>query len=99
MPPEAASRIVGYYNNEYIGLPCSKSDMVAGKKIMLDEDNAADLSINNGCLWKDIKGEIVVVKANTESAEGNFFFTATCSTTNKSIQVTEGSFRILFKKK
>lgn len=98
MPPDAASGIVGYYKNEYIGLPYSKSDMVTGKKIILGEDNAADLAINNGCLWKDIKGEIEITKADDDAAEGKFFFTAVCTSTSKPIEVTDGFFRILLAK-
>lgn len=60
MPPDAASRIVGYYENEYIGLPYSKTDMVAGKKIMLGEDNAVDLSLNDGCHWAHPKRELEI---------------------------------------
>jgi hypothetical protein len=95
MPPDAAGRIVGYYDNQYMGFPYSKSDMTAGKKIMFGEDNAVDLSLNNGCLWKDIKGEMEITKADDNSAEGKFSFTTTCSSSGKTVEVTDGLFRIL----
>jgi hypothetical protein len=98
MPPDAAGRIVGYYNTEYIGLPYSKTDLVAGKKIIIGEDNAADLLINNGCLWKDIKGEMEITKVDGRWVEGKFFFTTTCTSTNKVVKVTDGFFRIPFAK-
>jgi hypothetical protein len=94
MPPEAAGRIVGHYENEYIGLPYSKTDMVVGKKISIDEDNAVDLSLNDGCLYTNTKGEIEITKVGDSWAEGKFFFTTICSSTNKAVEVTDGFFRI-----
>ena len=99
MQPYVAGRIVGYYNNGYIGLPYDKRDMVAGKKIMLGDDNAVDLLINNGCLWKDMKGEMEITKVDDTSAEGKFFFTTICSSSGKAVEVTDGFFRILFSEK
>ncbi len=98
MPPDAAGRIVGYYNEQYIGLPYSKSNLTTGRKIILGEDEAADISLNNGCLWKDTKGEIEITKLSDEWAEGTFFFTTVCSSTNKAIEVTDGFFRIQLSK-
>jgi hypothetical protein len=40
MSPDNAGRIVGYYENDNVILPYSKSEMVAGRKIMIGEDNA-----------------------------------------------------------
>ena len=94
MPPDASGRIVGYYDNGYIGLPYSKTDMVAGKKIMIGEDNAVDLSLNDDCLWTSPKGEIEITKVDDNAAEGKFFFTADCNSTNKTVKVTDGFFRI-----
>lgn len=94
MPPETAGRIIGYYNDEYIGLPYSKANLVTGKIIVLGEDEAADLFIKNGCLWKDIKGKMEITKVDANTAEGKFFFTTICSSTNKPVSITEGFFRI-----
>jgi hypothetical protein len=99
MPPDVAGRIIGYYNNEYIGLPYNRSDLVAGKKIIIGEDNAADLLINNGCLWKDIKGEIVITKVDDNAAEGEFLFTSICNSTNEVVKITDGFFRLRLTKK
>lgn len=98
VPPEAAGRIVGYYKDQYIGLPYSKSSLKKGKIIILGEDEAADLFIKNGCLWKGMKGQMEIIKADANTAEGKFFFTTICSSTNKSFAVTEGFFRISFSK-
>jgi hypothetical protein len=94
IPPQAAGRIIGYYNDEYIGLPYSKSSLVKGKIIVLGEDEAADLFIKNGCLFKDVKGKIEIIKADENSAEGKFYFTTVCSSTNIKFSVTDGFFRI-----
>lgn len=94
MPSEAAGRVVGYYENDYIGLPYSKIDMVAGKKIIADADNAVDLSLNDGCLYTNPKGQIEIIKVDGSWAEGKFFFSTTCSSTNKTVKVTDGFFRI-----
>lgn len=96
MPPEVAGRIVGYFEKEYIGLPYSKTDMIAGKKITINEDNAVDLSMNDGCLYTNPKGGIEITKADEHAAEGKFFFTNICSSTKKETIVTDGFFRILF---
>jgi hypothetical protein len=96
--PETVGRIVGYSNNQYIGLPFSKSSLTIGRKIVLGEDEAVDLSLNNGCLWKNIKGAIEITKADAGWAEGKFFFTAACGSTNEAVSVTDGFFRIALKK-
>jgi hypothetical protein len=98
MPPDAVGRIVGYYNNEYVGLPYDRRNMQAGKKILIDENNAIDISTGNGCLWKDAKGTIEITIADETTAEGKFSFTATCSNTGKPIEVSDGFFRVLFTK-
>ncbi len=99
MDPEAAGRIVGYFEKEYIGLPYSKSDLITGKKITINEDNAVDLSMNDGCLYTNPKGAIEIIKVDEDAAEGKFLFTNTCSSTKKETMVTDGFFRILFIKK
>ncbi len=94
--PEAAGRIVGYYGKEYIGLPFAKSDLKAGNKITLDEGNAPDLNLNDGCLWQKPTGEIEITKADETAAEGRFSFAAICN--GKPLVVSEGFFRIMFLK-
>jgi hypothetical protein len=98
MPPAVAGRIVGYYDKDYIGLPYSKTDMAVGKKISIGEDNAVDLSLNDGCLYINTKGEIEITKVDEQWAEGKFFFTATCNNKNKAVEVRDGFFRILLLK-
>ncbi|MEO6128554.1 MAG: hypothetical protein ABIP30_09435 [Ferruginibacter sp.] len=97
MPPAAASRIIGYYQDEYIGLPYNKQYLVAGKKIALGEDEAVDISFTGIGLAITKNGEMEITKMNENWAEGKFHFTATISGTDKLVEVTEGSFRIKIK--
>jgi hypothetical protein len=98
VPPDAAGRIVGYYKKQYIGLPNNKTGMVAGKKIILNEEDAADIFLDDGCLYPITKGEIEIIKADDKWAEGKFFFTTICSSINKVVKIMDGFFRILFTK-
>jgi hypothetical protein len=95
VPPATAGRIIGYFGEEYIGLPYSESSIRSGKEIVLGEDEAADLFIKNGCLWKDIKGKMNTIKRANNIVEGTFFFTVVCSSTNKIFTVSDGFFRII----
>jgi len=98
MPPEVAGRIVGFYGNNYIGLPYPKTEMIASKKITINEDNAVDLFMNDGCLFANPKGAIEIIKADERAAEGKLFFTNICISNKKETIVTDGFFRILFVK-
>jgi len=90
MPPEAAGRIVGYYDKEYIGLPYDKEYMKAGKKITLGPDEAADISLTGVGLATTKNGEMEITKVDGEWAEGKFFFTSSINDTNKIVVITEG---------
>lgn len=95
MPPETAGRTIGYNNGEYIGLPYDKRDLVVGKKITFGEGNAVDLATNDDVgMWGGRKGELEITKVDDNWAEGKFFFTASSSRTNKTVEVTDGFFRI-----
>jgi hypothetical protein len=98
MPPEKAEEIVGFYDGDkYIGLPYNKKDMVAGKKISFSDQNA-DLTTNNPTeVWNGSKGEMEITKVTAQWIEGKFSFTGYTWNNKKSIQVTEGFFRIPLK--
>lgn len=49
-------------------------------------------------LWAGLKDQMLITKADEKTAKGIFYFTAS-STTTKTIEVTDGSFCILFPKK
>ncbi|MHA4812515.1 hypothetical protein ACX0G9_30765 [Flavitalea flava] len=97
MPPKAASRIIGYYHDEYIGLPYNNQYLVAGKKIALGEGEAVDISFPGIGLAITKKGEMEITKVATGWAEGTFYFTATTSGTAKMVEVKDGFFRIKIK--
>jgi hypothetical protein len=42
---------------------------------------------------------MTITKVDQNSAEGTFSFTATARETTKKVEVTEGTFRVLFGKK
>ena len=68
--------------------------MVAGKKIMIGEDNSVDLLQNDGCLYAKPKREIEITKVDDNASEGKFFFTNICNNTKKAVKVTDGFFKI-----
>jgi hypothetical protein len=94
-----SGRIVGYCNGQYIGLPYSKNYLVAGKKILLDEGEAADLFLKDGCSYAITKGQIEITKAGDNWAEGTFYFSTVCSSSGKTVKITDGFFRILVSNK
>jgi hypothetical protein len=99
MPPDEAGRIVGYLNDEYIGLPYDRRYLVVGKTIKFGDSQAVDLATNDEVgLWGGRKGEMQITKVDETAAEGTFFFTASASQTSKTVEVTDGSFRILLRK-
>ncbi len=95
MPPEAAGRIIGYYDKEYIGLPYSKNNLTEGKKITFSDDEAVDLATNDDVgMWGGRKGEMEITKIDDKWVEGKFFFTGSTGNSAKTIEVIEGFFRI-----
>lgn len=95
MPPDAAGRIIGYYNDEWIGLPYNRRSLVVGKKITFGEDNAADLATNDDIgLWGGRKGIMEITKVDDKWAEGKFFFTGSTDRSDKTVEVADGFFRI-----
>ena len=98
MPPDVTDRIIGYYNKESISLPYDRRDMVVGDKTVFGENHAVDLFTNDDVgIWGGRKGEMEITKVDGKSAEGKFYFTATASGTDKTMEVTDGFFRIQFK--
>ena len=97
---EEASKIIGNYNGEYISLPYHRNDIEVGNKTNFDH-SAVDLKLNDEVgLWGGHKGQMVITKVDDTSAEGTFYFTASSDDgTKKTLEVTDGSFRILFSKK
>jgi len=98
MSPDVAGRIVGDDNGEYISLPFDRRDMVVGNKIEFSHNNAVDLMTKDDVgLWGGYKGEMEITKVDNGWAEGKFFFTG--SSDDKTIEVTDGFFRISIEQK
>ncbi|PSL45713.1 hypothetical protein CLV51_104420 [Chitinophaga niastensis] len=96
MPIQGIDRVIGYIDDGgYIGLGVNK-DEPQGRKLNINETNAADLYIVNGgeALLDKTKGQIVITKQDGQWMEGTFYFTASSSQADKTIQVTDGTFRI-----
>lgn len=91
---KVSGRIVGYCNGQYIGLPYNKSYLVTGKKIKIDQEEAADLFLKEGCSYPLTKGQIEITKAGDNWAEGTFYFSTFCSSSDKTVIITDGFFRI-----
>lgn len=64
-----------------------------GMKRSFGEDNAADFWTEDG-IFGGRKGEVTVTKADDQWVEGTFYFTATSIESNKTHEVTRGSFRV-----
>jgi hypothetical protein len=100
IPPDVADRISGDNNGESIGLPYDRRDMVVGQKIKFSVNNAVDLMTNDDVgIWGGRKGEMEITKVDNNWAEGKFFFTGSTSSSDKTIEVTDGFFRISMARK
>ena len=96
---EDSYRIIGNYNGEYISLPYHRNDIEVGNETNFDH-SAVDLKLNDEeGLWAGLKGQMIITKVDETSAEGTFYFTASDISNTKTIEFTDGSFRILFPKK
>lgn len=98
--PKAAGRIVGDNNGESISLPYDRRGMVVGNKTRFSHNNAVDLMTNDEvALWGGYAGEMEITKVDGEWAEGKFFLTGSTSSSDKTMEVTEGFFRIALNEK
>lgn len=101
-PPDRAGQVYGENNGESISLPYydrkSFLQMKNDKRKLGEGGSAVDMRLNdNIALYSAIKGEMEVTKADDNMAEGKFYFTAKGFQSDKTIAVTDGFFRILFK--
>lgn len=95
LPPELANRLVGYFNDEYIGLPFNSRYLELGKKDAFADDNVTDLSTNDDIgIWGGHVGDMEITKVEGAWMEGKFHFTASANNTDKTIVVTDGFFRV-----
>jgi hypothetical protein len=101
-PPDKAGVVVGENNGESISLPYydrrSFLEMQTNKRKLGDGGSAVDIQLNDDiALYAASKGEMELTKVDDHMAEGKFSFTAKGFQSDKTIEVTDGFFRILFK--
>ena len=99
IPPDRAGQIFGQNNKgESISLPYydRRSFLAQEKNHKLGEGHdGVDMRLNDDVvLWSAKKGEMEITKVDDNWAEGKFSFTAKGFQTDKTIEVTDGFFRI-----
>jgi hypothetical protein len=95
MPPAAAGRIIGYYKDQYIGLPGpEKRYAKAGKKWALGDSYSADILINDGFNYNLGIGTMELTSVKDDWAEGSFSFTITSTDGKSTVKITDGFFRV-----
>jgi len=98
MPPDQAGQIVGFYNGDkYIGLPYHKKDIIAGKKLLFSNENADLTAADDVGVYGGRKGQMEITKVTNSYAEGKFSFTGYSYDNKKTIEVSDGFFRVLLK--
>ena len=97
MPPDRAGLIFGENNGESISLPYydRRSFLSSTKRKLGEGHDGVDMRLNDAVvLWSAKKGEMEITKVDDKWAEGKFSFTASGFQTDKTIEVTDGFFRI-----
>lgn len=90
-------RIHGENGGDYMNFQLWKRGVEAGKKFPFDNDHAANLSLEEDAgFWGGTSGEIEITKLDGKWMEGKFAYKATSGSSRKTIEVTEGFFRVPF---
>ena len=102
--PDRAGQIEGESNDgESIALPYydRRSFLSQAKNHKLGENHdGVDMRLNDAVvLWSAKKGEMEITKVDDSWAEGKFSFTAKGFQTDKTVEVTDGFFRISMARK
>jgi hypothetical protein len=88
-------RLFGERGADNISFQLWKRGLAVGKKIDFSENHAADLNLkDNPAFFGGRTGYVEITKMDEQWLEGTFQFTATSSSTDKKIQVTNGRFRV-----
>ena len=90
-------RIHGENGGDYMNFQLWKRAIQVGKKYPFDHDHVANLSLEEDAgFWAGTSGEIEITKLDGKWMEGKFAYKATSSSSTKTIEVTDGFFRIPF---
>ncbi|WEK18722.1 MAG: DUF6252 family protein [Candidatus Pedobacter colombiensis] len=90
-----SKRIQGEKDGESIGFYIWTRGLAPGKRFAFSDKRAADLMTHDDVgIWGGRKGEIVITRIDDSALEGTFTFTGSSTNSNKTIQVTNGTFRI-----
>ena len=99
MVPEqhAGSRyklIRGENGSETITFQIWKPRMETGKKVPFSETSSATLFLGGADIMSGHTGEVEITRMDPEWLEGRFYFTAKAVRSGKTVEVTEGRFRV-----
>lgn len=88
-------RIHGENNGEAISFSVWIRGLKAGKHFPFSEDDVADLFTNDDVgIWGGRKGEVIITKVDETSLEGSFSFTGSTNRSEKTVEITDGYFRM-----
>lgn len=88
-------RLFGERGDDNMSFQLWKRGLAVGKKIDFSENHAADLNLkDNPAFFGGRTGYVEITKMDDQWMEGTFQFTATSSSTDKKVQVTNGRFRV-----
>ncbi|MBC7829636.1 MAG: hypothetical protein H7122_17965 [Chitinophagaceae bacterium] len=101
MPDEEVNssyiRIHGENGGDYMNFQLWKRGIESGKKFPFDDEHAANLSLeDDDGFWAGKSGELEITKLDGKWMEGKFWYKATSSGSTKTVEVTEGFFRVPF---
>ena len=94
---DETGRIIGDNNGEGFGFPYDRRQMEVGRKEIFGQHNAVDITtLEDGQMeyWAGYKGEMEITKVEGNWAEGIFIITGSTTDSNKTVEVTDGFFRI-----
>ena len=95
MPTEATGRIIGSRGKESISLPYDRRYLVSGQIIKFSDHQAVDIFLDDEVgIWGGRKGQMEITKVDGKWAEGKFYVTGSTLKGDKTVEVTEGVFRV-----
>jgi hypothetical protein len=99
IPDESATSSYKMVHGEngatYMNFQLWRRGIETGKSIAFDDEHVANLSVADvEGFWGGKKGDVKITSMDEQWIEGEFAFDATSSSSDKTIHVTEGRFRV-----